>query len=64
MWQKNYCATCHNIEPSIIIIDDGDQYLKKNYSNFFHNATCQVWIDGWKLLTLAWHYGCSCNGIA
>jgi hypothetical protein len=30
MWQKNYCATCHNLEPLItIIMDDGDQYFEK-----------------------------------
>ncbi len=31
MWQKNYCAMCHNFEPSLtIIMDDGNQYFKKN----------------------------------
>ncbi len=31
MWQKNYCATCYNFEPSsIIVMDDGDQYFEKN----------------------------------
>ncbi len=25
-----YCATCHNLEPSLIItMDDGDQYFEK-----------------------------------
>jgi len=38
---------CHNIGPSTIIIDDGDQYFKKN-SNF-HSTTCQILMDGWKL---------------
>jgi hypothetical protein len=32
MWQFFYYATCHNLEPSLIIImDDGDKYFKKNY---------------------------------
>jgi hypothetical protein len=42
--KKNYWAACHNIAPSIIIIDDGDQYFKKNLSNF-HCAMCQVLVD-------------------
>jgi len=30
MWQKNYCATCHNLGPSLtIIMDNGDQYFEK-----------------------------------
>jgi len=24
---------------------------------------CQIIKDGWKLITLAWHYGCSCGGV-
>jgi thymidine kinase len=30
MWQKNYCATCHNFEPSLtIVINDENQYFEK-----------------------------------
>jgi len=30
MWQFFYCAMCDNLEPSLIIImDGGDQHLKK-----------------------------------
>jgi hypothetical protein len=43
-----YYATCHNFEPSLIIVmDDGDQYFEKNIiSKNLHNATCQILIDG------------------
>ncbi len=58
-----YYVMCHNIKPSIIIIDDGNQYFKNNYYKNLHNATCQVSIDGWKLLMLAWHYGYSYSGV-
>jgi hypothetical protein len=31
MWHIFYCVTCHNLEPSLIIImNDGDQYFEKN----------------------------------
>ncbi len=49
MWQKNYCVTCYNNEPSLtIIMDDGNHILKKKNSmfKFFHSATCQIIIDG------------------
>jgi hypothetical protein len=43
---------CHNLKPSlIIIIDDGDQYFKKIKSKNPHNATCQILMDGCKLVT-------------
>ncbi len=30
MWQKNYCAMCHNFGPSLtIVMKDGNQYFKK-----------------------------------
>ncbi len=45
----NY-ATCHNIEPSLIIImDDGNQYFEKKIIFVFqnlHNATCHILIYG------------------
>jgi hypothetical protein len=43
-----YCAICHNLGPSLIIImDDGDQYFeKKIMSKNLHNAACQILIDG------------------
>jgi hypothetical protein len=43
-----YCATCHNLGPSLtIIMDDGDQYFKKNImSKNLHNATYYILIDG------------------
>jgi hypothetical protein len=46
---KFYCAMCHNLGPSLIIImDDGDQYFEKNKNvQFFYNATCHILIDGW-----------------
>ncbi len=44
------------------ITNDGDQYLKKLKSNFFYSAMCQILMDGWELVTLAWRYGCSCSG--
>jgi len=40
--KKINCAMCHNFGPSLItIMDDGDQYFKKNkmFKNF-HGATC------------------------
>jgi hypothetical protein len=51
--KKNYCAMCHNLKSSLtIIIDDGDQYFKKKImSKNLHNATCQILIDGWQLMT-------------
>ncbi len=61
-----YYATCHNLGPSLtIIIDDGNQYIyiflkAKN----LHNATCQILMDGWKLVISTWHYGYNCNGVA
>jgi len=47
-------------------MDDGDQYFEMNNFNvnFFHNATCQILMDGWQLMTLTWHHGCSYNVIA
>ncbi len=43
MWQFFKCAMCHNFKPSLIIImDDKDQYFKKNImSKNIHNAICQ-----------------------
>ncbi len=40
--KKNYCATCHNLEPSLaIIMDNAYQYFqKKIMSKNLHNATC------------------------
>jgi hypothetical protein len=32
--------------------------------SIFYCATCQSLMDGWKLVMLAWCYGCSCNGVA
>ncbi len=45
MWQKNYCATCHNFGPLlIIIINDGDQsfenkiiFMSKNLHSVVSN---------------------------
>jgi hypothetical protein len=31
---------------------------KKNRSKNLDSATCQILIDGWKLITLMWRYGC------
>ncbi len=64
--KKNYCAMCHNFGPSLIIImDDVDQYFqKKLMSKNLHNATCQILVYGWQLMTLVWHHGCSYNGVA
>jgi hypothetical protein len=59
-----YCATCHNLIPSlIIIINDGHQYFKKKSKNL-HSAMCKILMDGWKLVMLVWCYGDSCSGIA
>jgi len=60
-----YYAMCHNFRPSLtIILDDGDQYIeKKIMSKNLHNATCQILIHGWQLMTLAWHHVCNYNGI-
>ncbi len=57
------CATCHNFGPSLtIIMDDGDQCFKKKiffmYKNL-HNVMSQILIDGWQLMMLTWHHGCS-----
>ncbi len=35
-------------------------YIAKN----LHSAMCQILIDGWQLMMLAWHHGCNCNGVA
>jgi len=65
MWQKNYYAMCHNLGPSLtIIIDNGNQYFKKIRSKNCHSATFQILMNGWKLVTSTWHYGCSCSAIA
>ncbi len=44
MWQKIYYPTCHNFEPSLIIImDNADQYFEKKVifmPKNFHSATC------------------------
>jgi hypothetical protein len=44
MWQKNYYATCHNFEPSLIIILDNEDQYHENKVNFMpknlHSATC------------------------
>jgi len=46
-----YCATCHNLRPSLIIImNDGNQYFKKIIIFMLknlHSAMCQILIDGW-----------------
>jgi hypothetical protein len=59
---------CHNFEPSLIIImDDGDQYLKINkiiMSKKFHSGMYQILINGWQLMMSTWYHGCSYNGIA
>ncbi len=56
------CATCHNLEPSLtIIMDNGDQYFEKKLCpKISHNAMCYILTDGWQL---AWHHGCSYNGV-
>jgi hypothetical protein len=63
--KKNYCATCHNLGPSLtIIMDDGDQYFEKTImSKKFHIFTCQILINAWQLMTLAWHHVCNYNGV-
>jgi len=53
----------HNIGPSTIIIDNGNQYFKKRNPNF-HSAKYQVLMDGWKLPMSTCRYGCSCKGVA
>jgi hypothetical protein len=63
------CATCHNLKPSLaIIIDNVDQYFKNKNKNFTsknpHSAVCQILMNGWKLVTLVWCYGYSCNELA
>jgi hypothetical protein len=66
MWQKNYCAMCHDFEPSsTIIMDNGDQYFKKKLCpKNLHTATCQILIDKWQLMKSTLHRGCSYNEIA
>jgi hypothetical protein len=62
-----YCATCHNLRPSLtIIINDGNQYFEKKikFPKKLHSAMCQVLIDGWQLMTLTLHHGCNYNGVA
>jgi uncharacterized protein (UPF0276 family) len=40
-----------------IMMDDGDQYFEEKFmSKIFHNTTCQILIDGWQLMMLAWHH--------
>ncbi len=50
MWKFFNHATCHNFEPSLIIImNDGDQYFDKKMifmSKNLHNTTCQILICG------------------
>jgi len=48
MWQIFYCATCHNLGPSLtIIMDNGNQYFEKKLMfKKLHNATCHILIDG------------------
>jgi hypothetical protein len=58
---------CHNFGPSlIVIIDNTYQYFKNN--NFKiknpYNATCQILMDGWKLLMLALCCGYNYSGVA
>jgi len=52
--------------PHIIISNNGNQYFKKIIfkSRILDNAMCQNLMDGWKLVMSAWHYACSCNGVA
>jgi hypothetical protein len=49
-----YCATCHNLSPSLTItMNDGDQYFEKKIifmSKNLHSA------DGWQSMTLTWHH--------
>ncbi len=63
-----YCATCHNLNLSLtIIISNGDEYFNKEIifrSKKFHSAKCQILMIGWNLITLAWHYGYNCIGVA
>jgi hypothetical protein len=43
-----------------IIMDDGDQYFeKKIMSKNLHSTTCQILINRWQLMMLAWHHECS-----
>jgi len=43
-----FCATCHNLKPSLIIImNDENQYFeKKMMSKNLHNAMCYNLING------------------
>jgi hypothetical protein len=48
-------------------MNDGDQYFGKKIIFMLknlHSATCQILINGWQSMTLAWHHGYSYNGIA
>jgi hypothetical protein len=39
---------------------NGVIYISKSH----HSATCQFLMDGWKLVLLAWCYGCNCSEVA
>jgi hypothetical protein len=58
-------ATCHNLRPFKMNNHNGWWILvsQKNSSKKFHNATCYILMNGWKMTT-TWHYGCSYKGVA
>jgi hypothetical protein len=44
-------------------MDNGDQYFNFFMSKNLHNATCEILINGWQLMALAWHNECNYNGV-
>jgi hypothetical protein len=49
--KKHYWAACHNIAPSTIIIDDGDEYFKKTFIQF---SLCHMSsFSGWMKIILS-----------
>jgi len=68
MWQSFYYATCHNFEPSLIVImNDGVQYFENKIifmSENLHSATCWILIYGWQSMMSTWHHGCNYYGVA
>jgi hypothetical protein len=63
-----FYATCHNLGPLVLIIIDAENWYSKDKIIFKlktpHSAMCEILMDGWKLVTSTWRYGCSYSGVA
>jgi hypothetical protein len=55
---------CHMSQFWTIINNHNGWWIisKKKLCKNLHNVTCEILMNGWQLMMLAWHHGCSYNG--